>query len=210
VIRLARPALLAAGLLGAALVLHLHPFGALFAPHPGHGWRDALALGALGALACAVGMPRQVIGFAAGFAWGVIPGTALALASQLAGCAADLLWARLVGRAFVRSRLGHRAVRIDRALAARPFTATLTLRLMPLGSNLALNLLAGVSSVKVFPFLAGSALGFVPQTVIFALIGAGGRVGRDVELAVGVVLFVISIVLAFGLRRRIAPELAGV
>ncbi len=197
-----------AGLLIAAFLLRFQSFGPLFVPHHGQGWRDAVILGALGALACAIGMPRQVIGFAAGYAWGVLPGTALALGAQLAGCTINLLWARLVGRAFVQSRLGRRTARIDRALAAQPFAATLALRLMPMGSNLALNLLAGLSSVRILPFLAGSALGYLPQTVVAALLGAGGRLGRSTDIGLGVGLLAASMILAGTLRRRVMTALA--
>lgn len=208
--RASRPLALGGGLLLAALMLRFHIFGPLFAPHPGQGWRDALMLGGLGTLACAVGLPRQVIGFAAGYAWGVLPGTAVALAAQLGGCAIDLLWARLVGRAFVQARLGGRASRLDHALAARPFAATLALRLMPLGSNLALNLLAGLSSVRILPFLAGSALGYLPQTVVAALLGAGGQMGRTADIAVGVGLLAVSLILAGTLSRRVAAPLEDI
>ncbi|MEJ0045470.1 MAG: hypothetical protein WDN04_04535 [Rhodospirillales bacterium] len=42
-----------------------------------------------------------------------------------------------------------------------------------------LNLAAGVASVRPGAFLAGSLLGYVPQTAIFALLGSGvqGRPG---------------------------------
>ena len=90
---------------------------------------------------------------------------------------------------------------------ANAFSATLTLRLLPVGSNIALNLLAGVSGVAAAPFLAASVLGYVPQTVVFALLGGGVRVSEGAQVALAAGLMVFSV--AFGvmlLRRRSIPQ----
>ena len=134
--------LLAGGLIGAAIAVKLLPgTGGLQSLPTAH--LSVAGLVALGAIACAVGVPRQVVAFVAGYGWGLLPGIALALAAQLLGCAANLFWARAVGRDFVRRRLGTRLARINTILARRPFAATLAIRLLPVGNNLALNLLAG-------------------------------------------------------------------
>ncbi|MGC9269934.1 TVP38/TMEM64 family protein [Acidiphilium sp.] len=191
---IAKPLLLLVGLTGGVLALHLLPFGAILKSHA-HARPDLDDIAGfigLGALACAVGMPRQIVAFAAGFAWGVTIGVAIALAAQIIGCAADLFWARLIARNFVQSRLRGRARSIDRALTRRPFIAALTLRLMPVGNNLLLNLLAGVSTVPAGGFLLGSAIGFIPQTVIFALLGSGSRIARATQIEIGFGFFLIS------------------
>jgi len=87
-------------------------------------------------------------------------------------------------------------------LAESPFGATLALRLLPIGNNLALNLLAGLAGIAAMPFLAGSALGYLPQTVIFALLGKGVRVDGAWQLAVAAVLLAASVAIGFGLLRR--------
>lgn len=193
--------LLASGLVGAALALSLLPITArlhaIQSSQPG----DALALVALGAVACAIGMPRQVVAFVAGYGWGLLPGTALALAAQMLGCAADLFWARAVGRGFAQRFLAGRLARFDGMLAARPFAATLALRLLPVGNNLALNLLAGLSSLPAASFLAASAIGYLPQTVIFVLMGRGSQLGRVSELAISLVLLGASALLALLMFR---------
>ena len=114
--------LLAGGLIGAAIAVKLLPgTGGLQSLPTAH--LSVAGLVALGAIACAVGVPRQVVAFVAGYGWGLLPGIALALAAQLVGCAANLFWARAVGRDFVRRRLGTRLARINTILARRPFAA---------------------------------------------------------------------------------------
>jgi uncharacterized membrane protein YdjX (TVP38/TMEM64 family) len=147
---------------------------------------------AVATLLTAVGLPRQIPAFVAGYAFGAWSGAAIALLSQIIACGADFVWARAVGREFVKRRFGRVLRRVDGALAARPFIATLTFRLMPVGSNILLNLAAGLSSVRALPFLAASLIGFIPQTAIFAMIGRGSAPSHVNVLLVGVVMFLLS------------------
>lgn len=204
---LARPMLFASGLAGAAIALNALPISQTLHA-PGGDATHAASLVIFGAIACAVGVPRQLVAFAAGYAWGLGPAILLALAAQMAGCAVDLFWARAVGRDFVRRHLSGRIARFDATLAARPFAATIALRLLPIGNNLAVNLLAGISSLRPVPFLFGSAIGYLPQTVIFALIGHGGRLGHHVDLAIGAALLIVSSAIGVVLFRR-APSLTA-
>jgi uncharacterized membrane protein YdjX (TVP38/TMEM64 family) len=202
---LGKTLLLAAGLTAAALVLKMVPLAVRLHDIPTGGPVDAVSLVVIGAISCAIGLPRQAVAFAAGYGWGLVMGTALALAAQMVGCAANLFWARAVGQDFVRRRFGRRIARLDTVLASRPFAATLALRLLPTGNNLALNLLAGVSSLRATPFLAASAIGYLPQTIIFVLLGQGSEVGRGIEVAIGVSLLVVSVLLALWIFRTRAP-----
>jgi uncharacterized membrane protein YdjX (TVP38/TMEM64 family) len=149
----------------------------------------------------ALGLPRQVPAFVAGYAFGPWSGSAIALVATVMACSLDFIWVRAIGRAFVQRRFGKALQRVDGLLAARPFVATLTLRLMPVGSNLLLNLAAGLTSVRALPFLAASAIGFIPQTVIFALIGQGSAPSHAHVLAVGAAMFVVSAILGAFLFR---------
>ena len=155
------------------------------------------------AIACAVGVPRQVVAYAAGLGFGTWPGCVLALIAELAGCAADFLWARVVARDWAARRITGRLARLDGQLSRHPFGATLTLRLLPVGSNILLNLLAGVSAVAMGPFLLASLIGYVPQTVVFALLGGGVRVDRNEQLVLAGGLFVLASLLGLWLMRRI-------
>ena len=204
-----RPVLLVVGLVGAGLLLRGTGVGDF--EHAGqHG---PLAFVLLGALACAVGVPRQAVAYAGGLAWGFWPGVVLGLAAQVLGCAATLAWSRLVARRWaarwLRRRAGGRLARLDAFLARNPFTATLTLRLLPAGSNVVLNLAAGVSAVPAGPFLAASALGYVPQTAVFALLGGGVRVEHALQVALACALFAASLVLGAALLRRSRVPVEG-
>jgi uncharacterized membrane protein YdjX (TVP38/TMEM64 family) len=150
----------------------------------------------------AIGLPRQIPAFVAGYAFGPWYGTLIALVSQVLASSLDFIWARAIGQAFVRRRFGKTLAKIDSTLSAQPFVATLTLRLMPVGSNILLNLAAGLSSIRALPFLAASALGFIPQTVVFAVFGQGSAPTHAHMLALGGAMFAASVVLGLLLLRR--------
>jgi uncharacterized membrane protein YdjX (TVP38/TMEM64 family) len=202
--------LLAGGLLAAGALLR--EMGGV----PGTAWVDRsirdegiwgeIVFVAVGAALTAVGLPRQSIAFLGGYAFGTVLGSVFALAAQMLGCAVTYAWARLVGRRWAERRLagrfGHRLRPLRDVLAQSPFQATLALRLLPVGNNLALNLLAGMAGLKALPFLAGSLLGYLPQTIVFALLGKGIRVEGAWQLALGAALLAVSFGLGVWMWQR--------
>ncbi len=190
---------LLAGLLAAGYAARLAGAGLL--THAKTSWQGAVALVAAGALLSAAGVPRQAVAFAGGYAFGLWQGGALALLAQMLGCLADFWFARVLARDWARRRVRGRLAKADLFLRARPFTASLTLRLLPVGNNLVLNLLAGVSALPAWPFLAATLLGYLPQTAVFALAGSGVHVDRAYQIGLAAVLFAGSAVLGLMLLR---------
>ncbi len=199
------PALLKAALMMALLVcagvlLRQAGAGALRDVHANA--RGALVLVLAGGLMTAVGLPRQVLAFSAGFVFGAPWGVAWALLGQIIGCALGYTAARTIIGNWARRHLAGRWQKLDRFIIAQPFTATLTLRLSPISNNVALNLLAGATGISAVAFLAGSLIGYIPQTIIFALLGSGVHVGERAQLAAGVALFFASAALGALLWQR--------
>ena len=168
----------------------------------GRGLEGAAALVLAGAAFTALGLPRQVPSFLAGYAFGVGMGTVWGLLATLLGGWVTFQYARFMGRDFLVRRFPHRIKRIDDFLAGNTVAMALVLRLSPFSSNLAANLAAGVSGVRALPFFAGSALGFLPQTVVFALLGSGFALDPELRIGLSVALFVVSTLLGLWLWRR--------
>lgn len=158
----------------------------------------------------AVGLPRQVAGFLGGFAFGVIGGTVLSTIGSGLGCALAASYARWGGRELVARKLGHRIRRLDGFLRHKPFRTALAIRFFPLGSNVLTNLTAGVSSIPLAPFILGSTVGYIPQSFIFALFGAGmskeSTTGVALSVSMAVVLFLLSIWIGVAVVRSYRKE----
>lgn len=168
----------------------------------GKGFSGELLFVAVAGLVTAVAVPRHVVSFLGGYAFGLGLGTLLALIGTEVGCALTFFYARAVGRPLVAARLGERVRRIDEFLAANPFSMTLLIRLLPVGNNFATNLAAGVSRAPARPFLLGSFAGYLPQTLIFALAGSGVELGGAPRVGVALLLFLVSAALGTWLYRR--------
>ncbi|MED5396642.1 MAG: VTT domain-containing protein [Pseudomonadota bacterium] len=150
----------------------------------------------------AVGLPRQVVAFFAGYAFGLIPGILLSVLAATIGCATAFSYARFLGRDLVQARFPNRARKIDDFLSENPFTMTLLIRFLPVGSNLVVNLAAGVSSVGALSFIVASSLGYIPQMIVFALVGTGITVDPALRIGCGVALFAVSGAFGIHLYRK--------
>ena len=168
----------------------------------GKGIPGELLYVAVGGFVTAVAVPRHIVSFLGGYAFGLGLGTLLALAATELGCVLVFFYGRFVGRPLVSARLRARVHRIEAFLAANPFSMTLLIRLLPVGNNFATNLAAGVSRVPARPFLCGSLLGYLPQTFVFALAGSGIELGGGLRVAFAVLFFVVSGAIGIWLYRR--------
>lgn len=155
-----------------------------------------------GTVITAVGLPRHLVSFLGGYAFGWLAGTALAVLATTLGCALAYGYAHFIGRELVLARFRRHVDRLQGFLARQPFSMTLVVRFLPVGSNLVTNLVAGVSGIPLRWFVLGSAVGYVPQTLVLALLGAGIDVANWVLIGLSVLLFVASALLGVLIYRR--------
>jgi len=151
-----------------------------------------------------VGLSRQVIAFLGGYAFGFSQGVMLSMVAVVAACITTFYVSRTLLRAYLENRFSARIQQIDAFLHENTFTMALLVRLLPLGSNWMINIAAGGSSVRKYPFFLGSALGYIPQMLIFSLLGSGTRVDQFWQVAIAMALFVLAATLGIVLYRKVA------
>jgi uncharacterized membrane protein YdjX (TVP38/TMEM64 family) len=61
---------------------------------------------------------------------------------------------------------------------------------------------AGVAGVRARPFFAATVIGYLPQTVIFAMLGSGVQIGRTAQLVTAAILFAAAGVVGWLLARK--------
>lgn len=165
-------------------------------------WGETLYL-AVGAVVVALGLPRQAVSFGAAYAFGPWMGLAVALLATVLGSLVTFYYARFIGRDALTRRFPAKVAKIDAFLAGHEFTMAIILRLSPLSHNGTTNVAAGVSGVRAVPFFLGSAVGYLPQTLVFVLAGAGFQLDKTLTWTLSVALFVASTVLGVWLWRRV-------
>jgi len=165
----------------------------IVAPFVEHnGFNGLVAVAAAGIVYTAFGAPRQTFAFACGFAMGATWGTVFSTLVTALGALACFYTARLMLRPMLTARFGSRMVAFDQAVRDQAVQKILVIRLLPVGSNLLTNLLAGSSGIGVIPFTIGSTLGYLPQMLIFALAGAGVGSADKFQLIGGTALFLVA------------------
>ncbi len=157
-----------------------------------HGIEGLLAVILAGAIFTGIGAPRQLLAFVLGFALGGINGTLAATLATAIGATGCFFIARWLLRKSLTSRFGQRMRQFDLLFREQTLLKVLMVRLLPVGSNLATNLIAGCSGIRFLPFLAGSTIGYLPQTLVFALAGAGISTTNEYQLILSVVLFILA------------------
>lgn len=175
-------------------------------------WIDAqirdqgVAGGLLFVLVCSllgsIGLSRQLIAFLGGYAFGPGYGFSLSMLAVVLACIITFVVSRFLLRGFMMRHFSARIRQVDGFIHDNTFTMVLLIRLLPLGSNLMVNIGAGVSAVRSSAFFAGSALGYIPQMLIFALLGSGTRVDQFWQVAIAVILFVVAALLGTFLYRK--------
>ena len=207
--RVLRRGLMILALLAAVgLLLKSSPLGDLFEKSAidemvkGQGLKGEFLYVAAGALLTAVGFSRQAVAFMGGYAFGLAYGTGLSVLAAAIGCAMTFCYARFFARETIASKFSDRIRRVDAFLSENPFVMTLLIRFLPMGSNFLTNLAAGVSGVPGVVFVAASAVGYVPQMVIFALVGSGVHLDTGYGIGLSVILFIASGLLGVHLYRK--------
>lgn len=147
------------------------------------GWRDAhYLLAALGFVATyaavvALSVPGATIAtLAGGFLFGLFPGVVLNVVAASLGAAGVFLAARAGFGADVAARIaagGGKAARLLAGLRANQWSALLTMRLIPVVPFFLANLLPAFAGIRLWPFIATTALGILPGGLVFTSIGAG-------------------------------------
>ncbi|NKZ05259.1 TVP38/TMEM64 family protein [Actinomadura latina] len=123
-------------------------------------------------LAVAALVPGSVLNASAGALFGVGVGTLAVLAGATAGAALSFGLARLLGRPAVARYTGTgRLARLDAFLSRRAFESVLVLRMASVFPFGAVNYGAGVAGVRFAPYIAGTALGIVPGTLVYTGLG---------------------------------------
>lgn len=138
------------------------------------GWWAPVAYSALYAVVSLSPLPKTVFTLAAGALFGLAAGVAVVVSGAMLGAVAALYLGRLLGRDTVRWLTGGRLDRFDAMLAGRGLRTIVVARLIPVVPFTAVNYLAGLTSVRLRDFVAGTAVGILPATTAYVTVGAYG------------------------------------
>ena len=169
------------------------------------GWL-ALVLGL--ALALLTPVSRTALSLLVGAVAGFPAGVVVALCGGLLGGLAGFALSRWLGREAVTRLAGARLAAVDRVVSERDFVWVLAARIMPVTPFVFVSYAAGLSGVRLGPYMLGTAVGLVPWSVFYVGIGASvtsiGSWTTVVDVVLPVAIVVSLVLLGVGLwwRRR--------
>ncbi len=138
--------------------------------------------------------PASVLTITGGALFGLVEGTALAMAGALLGAVAAFELGRLLGRDAVERLTAGRLDRVHRVLDDHGLLAVLAIRLTPVFPYLVVNYAAGLSRLHRRDYVLGTAIGIIPGAIAYASVGAFGADPLKLFLSIGglVVLSVLG------------------
>ncbi|MBA2435965.1 MAG: TVP38/TMEM64 family protein [Chthoniobacterales bacterium] len=130
-------------------------------------------------LASVLFLPGAVFTIAAGLVYGIVGGTAVALAGATLGAGLAFLVARYVARSRIKkfAQQNKRFGAIDQAVGEQGWKIVGLLRLSPLIPFNVSNYFYGLTSISFWPYLLVSCIGMLPGTLLYAYLGAIGQAG---------------------------------
>ncbi|MGB3723269.1 MAG: TVP38/TMEM64 family protein [Pacificimonas sp.] len=149
---------------------------------------SALIYMAIYALVVAISVPGAApLTIAGGLLFGTLTGGSLTVVGATVGAVIVFLAARNAFADVLREKAGPRVQKLRAGFEKDAFNYLLFLRLVPAFPFFVVNIAAGLFGMKTLPYAAGTGLGIIPGTFVFASIGAGAdaiiRRGDELSLS---------------------------
>lgn len=123
-------------------------------------------------LLVAVSLPGAVfMTLAGGFLFGSVLGTVYVNLGATTGSTLAFLAARYLLRDWVEAKFGSRIGAIQDGFSKNAFSYLMTLRLIPLFPFFLVNLVSGLTRVKLATYVAATAIGIIPGSFVYAYAG---------------------------------------
>lgn len=135
------------------------------------------------ALATVLFLPGWIFTVSAGLIYGIVGGTLVALSGAIIGASLAFLVARYVLRKNIAemTKKNPRFAAIDDAIGKNGWKIVGLLRLSPLIPFNLSNYFYGITSIGFISYVAVSAIGMIPGTLLYAYLGAIGKAGISGE-----------------------------
>lgn len=162
-------------------------------------------------IAAFIGVPQWALIGASVVAFGPMTGFIYSWIATMVSALLDFTLGRAIGAERVRRFGGPLVNRMIALVQRNGFVTSFTVRLVPTGPFVIVNMAAGVSRMTYPAFAGGTALGIIPKIAAVAFLGqslVGALQGRPVVFGLGLVGFLGLIlgVMLFARRRLAARE----
>jgi uncharacterized membrane protein YdjX (TVP38/TMEM64 family) len=173
-----------------------------------HALASALLFVLLYIIVVAISIPgATVLTLLGGFFFGPFLGVVLVNVGATTGAFLVFLAARFLLRSALMERYGTQLSMLNREIQKNGANYLLTLRFIPLFPFFLINVLAGLTPVSAWTYLWTTAIGIIPGSIVYSLLGSSGAAlgsGKGTwppQLVVGLVLLAVLSLLPVVIRK---------
>lgn len=160
-------------------------------------------------LAVVVGpIPTLPVTAAAGLAFGLVQGVLLSVAGAMAGALIAFYLARVLGREALRAKLPTNPLFGNQGSQRLLFLTVLITRLVPIFSFALVSYAAGVTAISVGRYAAGTLIGMLPMSLVFASLGQSFELNPLLSILAAATILIVMTLLPWYLSRRRHSRLA--
>jgi len=146
----------------------------------------------IGSLVITLGAPRSIVAILGGIVFGFFWGVILALAAALLGSVVIYLLTKWLGRPLFKHKVEKYLKAVEEHIEINGILLVIMLRQLPLTCML-VNVVIGLTSISFSTFMLGSAVGMLPEVVIFALYGSSLQQDFVLRVTIASILFVLLV-----------------
>ena len=150
-------------------------------------------------------VPRQLLSLVAGYFYGTLPAVFIVSLGAGLGCLLSMGYGNFLAKNFFQKNMKTRMQCLEHIFTKSTFGIALGIRIMPVGSNTFLNMLAGAAKIPFWRFWAGSVIGYIPQNYLFALLGNGGKTENTLPLVQSVFFYAVLFCAGFLIVKKNLP-----
>lgn len=163
------------------------------------------------ALVTGLSLPgATILTLVGGFLFGSVLGTALVNLGATGGATLAFLTARYLLRGWVEQTFGQKLGPIQEGFAKNAFSYLVTLRLVPLFPFFLVNLVSGLTRVRLGTYVMATALGIIPGSFVYAYAGRQlGAINSLKEIASPNVILAFTLLGLLALVPMLYRRLSG-
>ncbi|MDE5681616.1 MAG: VTT domain-containing protein [Mailhella sp.] len=150
-------------------------------------------------------VPRQLLSLVAGYFYGTPLAVFTVSFGAGLGCLLSMGYGNFLAKNFFQKNMKPRMRCLETIFTKSTFGIALGIRIMPVGSNTFLNMLAGAAKIPFWSFWAGSVIGYIPQNYLFALLGNAGKTESPLPLVQSVFLYAVLFCTGFLIVKKNLP-----
>jgi uncharacterized membrane protein YdjX (TVP38/TMEM64 family) len=150
-----------------------------------------------------IAFPTSVLSLAAAFAYGIWPGMLYIVIGATAAGVTGYIMGRFFGDSVVKFQESKWSKKIYYRMKDKGFLYVFVLRLIPLVGFDILSYLAGMTRVKLGPFVAATVVGMLPGTFAYSLVGTSLASGDRTLILIALSVFALLLVLTFLFRNKV-------